>query len=776
MKTYKKLNAFILFFAIIMTFLPNAFVYANTSEFVITSNGRLTAYNGRGGDVIIPDGVTIIETKAFRNNTAVISVVIPNGVTRIDPYAFQNCTNLKSINIPDSITEIYNFAFGGCTSLTTITIPANITTFGQSIFSDCTGLTNVTIKNGLKEIGSSTFIGCTGLTSITIPDSVERIGFSAFENCTNLTNVAMGSGVKIIASGAFKNCTGLKSITIPNGVTEIGRRAFERAGLTSVTIPDSVVTIEQDAFLRCSNLMSVTMGSGLENIANTVFMDCPLDLKTDMIIPDNAKSFWEPYLSATSAAQLSEIIANIEKKYEVKIIMSKRMKSEFDHYLINAVREIDYYFKLMPSELHTALMKQVESNKGTLTIEIDLLPGTLSIYSTTGYIRLTDMSHFTHEYAHFLHHELSKKIGSGYNRTKDEWKVYDDVPVSDTFAREWISLNAGNAYSGKISIGLSIENWRSRAESKIRKDIYITPYSEKDFVEDVAEVFNFFTMGSGISSVYPNDYNQKHSRVLYGELKDTAIMKKMKLLEKYVKEAFGVEIFLPYYSPQTPNPTTAEAIEKAFENGYAKEVTALTGDKLREKITVMNYSGIFGEKKDDPLNYELPVNRGEFCGWLMQMLSKANLKKTGQPLISGSSLLDMKTGEYVDVINPGSPNPLKSFSDSLVYYYYSEVAVWYGLISGVSEIHFNPRGQLSRETVAVILHRAANLLGIAAKGGSVNALADSDDISEWAKDSVNWAIRNGVMNGTGGGNFSPKQLYTYEEAIVTLVRFYDMVN
>lgn len=40
------------------------------SSFVIKS-GRLIAYNGEGGDILIPEGVEVIDKEAFQSNNSV---------------------------------------------------------------------------------------------------------------------------------------------------------------------------------------------------------------------------------------------------------------------------------------------------------------------------------------------------------------------------------------------------------------------------------------------------------------------------------------------------------------------------------------------------------------------------------------------------------------------------------------------------------------------------------------------------------------------------------
>ena len=47
---------------------------------------------------------------------------------------------------------------------------------------------------------------------------------------------------------------------------------------------------------------------------------------------------------------------------------------------------------------------------------------------------------------------------------------------------------------------------------------------------------------------------------------------------------------------------------------------------------------------------------------------------------------------------------------------------------------------------------------------------DINEISEWASDSIQTISNLGFMNGVGNNRFAPKDTYTTEQAIVTLVR------
>ena len=215
------------------------------SDFTI-ENGVLTKYNGKGGAVTIPSGVTSIGGRAFLKCTDLTSVMIPSGVTSIREGAFWGCTSLASVTIPNSVTSIEGAAFNGTPWLNqqgefvivngillsyqgkggSVSIPGNVTVIGDSAFYDCTALTSVTIPGSTTSIEGYAFFGCKNLASVTIPSNVTSIGKYAFGNCVGLTSVTLPSSVTSIGTGVFSDCTGLTSITIPNSVTNIEKFAF----------------------------------------------------------------------------------------------------------------------------------------------------------------------------------------------------------------------------------------------------------------------------------------------------------------------------------------------------------------------------------------------------------------------------------------------------------------------------------------------------------------------------------------------------------------------
>lgn len=87
------------------------------SDFIITNN-ILEKYTGADCDVVIPDGIKVIGSRAFYRCKNLQSIVIPEGVEYVGSEAFRDCKNLQSVTIPKSVKEIGESAFNPCEKLT----------------------------------------------------------------------------------------------------------------------------------------------------------------------------------------------------------------------------------------------------------------------------------------------------------------------------------------------------------------------------------------------------------------------------------------------------------------------------------------------------------------------------------------------------------------------------------------------------------------------------------------------------------------------------------
>ena len=69
----------------------------NEKDFLV-KNGYLRKYHGSGGDVVIPDTVSILNDRVFKECDKITSVTIPDGVKNIGNGTFTKCSALTILN------------------------------------------------------------------------------------------------------------------------------------------------------------------------------------------------------------------------------------------------------------------------------------------------------------------------------------------------------------------------------------------------------------------------------------------------------------------------------------------------------------------------------------------------------------------------------------------------------------------------------------------------------------------------------------------------------
>ena len=109
-----------------------------------------------------------------------------------------------------------------------------------------------------------------------------------------------------------------------------------------------------------------------------------------------------------------------------------------------------------------------------------------------------------------------------------------------------------------------------------------------------------------------------------------------------------------------------------------------------------------------------------------------------------------------------------SFSDVQPGAFYYEAVKWAvanGITQGVGGNRFAPNDTCTRGQVVTFLHRAAN-------SPAASTISSFTDVPATAfyYNAVNWAVANGITNGTGNGRFSPNDTCTRAQVVTFLYR------
>jgi len=98
-----------------------------------------------------------------------------------------------------------------------------------------------------------------------------------------------------------------------------------------------------------------------------------------------------------------------------------------------------------------------------------------------------------------------------------------------------------------------------------------------------------------------------------------------------------------------------------------------------------------------------------------------------------------------------------------------------GVVQGVGDNRFNPNDPLTREQAATMLTRLANALEKPLSNQAAT-FTDNNSVSSWAIEAVGQMQISGIMGGVGDNRFAPKDPYTREQSITTVMRLYDLVT
>lgn len=264
--------------------------------------------------------------KLYLNGELITNLVIPEGVTMINARAFYNCSPISGVTLPSTLTGIGESAFQGCNkiveviNLSIMSLSAGSTANGgicanaKEVHSGESKIDTVDGYQFYTHNGVAYLIGYTGESvDLVFPESYNGKSYSilsyAFYYNKQLKSVVISDGVTEICPNAFFNCNAMTDLVIGKNVKTIGDSAFTFCNaITEINIPDSVTSIGASAFLSCINATHVTLGKGVSSIGDSAFSN--LQKATAVYITD-----LEQWCRITFAGQFSNPVATAKKLY-----------------------------------------------------------------------------------------------------------------------------------------------------------------------------------------------------------------------------------------------------------------------------------------------------------------------------------------------------------------------------------------------------------------------------------------------------------------------------
>lgn len=231
--------------------------------------------------VTIPADVKTIGKMCF-TSTDVEEVILPEEIKHIESKAFTNCFNLKKINFPEGLETVEGRAFMNCGSLTEVILPTTLTKIGDYAFHNA-GIEQLTLpdpKNVLS-IGANVF-GAIKIKSINIPKNF-KLSKAMFSTCQQLRSVNFESNWVLIPERCFYYCTSLEKIDISKALF-IKDAAFLECYSLSVNVIPAYTCVSACSFMK-TGVKDVTI-EDISKVGEKAFSDCKSLKKLTINVPD----------------------------------------------------------------------------------------------------------------------------------------------------------------------------------------------------------------------------------------------------------------------------------------------------------------------------------------------------------------------------------------------------------------------------------------------------------------------------------------------------------
>ena len=291
-------------------------------------------YVGTGTQVAIPDHGTastpvgVIQNGAFKSNATLTKVVIPEGVTELQTDAFHSCHLLTDVTFPQSLRTIGYNTFYCCGSQAEEAffwrLPDNLTEIAgvqngsNYSFRECNAVKVVTPDSATARLLSTANGDERGWFTYPDEEDFRYIFYQSEENGAYDTlhlmkYVGTGTEVEIpdhgtastrigvIHDSAFKGNATLTKVVIPEGVTDIQVDAFHSCYLlTDVTFPQSLRILGKHAFMysgeNAADNFYYILPNTIAEMGNAPFESSKARLCCDRYINSDYSDYTSTYL------------------------------------------------------------------------------------------------------------------------------------------------------------------------------------------------------------------------------------------------------------------------------------------------------------------------------------------------------------------------------------------------------------------------------------------------------------------------------------------------
>ena len=736
-------------------------------------------------------------------------VTIADGVERLPENCFFDCFALQSIVLPDSVKELGQSVFYGCdlSSLDFLNT-GSITTLGEFCFADNDNLHDIVIPDSVTYVGANQFFWCKYVKSITfgekvayvgtgtmstffIDPSVERVvpevrsatagaavrrsGFVGSMTRDGMNfDVYCGStfvqdGITYMPISAtevqvtdYNESTVFGSVTIPETVTcegdettytvtSIADSLFkQKYNITEIHLPDTINTVGERAFDQIHGLNYINIPKSLTTITGIQAFGYggwdnleAGEWQVDTLYVPGTLRTWNQcafsgnkYETAVLGEGLEMVgsygisnsnnLTTVEMADSVKYLKNNAFSSCTSLENVTLPEGLEYIGNqaFQGDPLKTVEMSDTVKYVGTqafesLKYDYSTSPATVTYVGAPEIDLGTGVTGLGWN-AFYKDAKVTAVLGSQQNLLVERcdfvetpgvcWDGKTDIPAGDySVVPEGVEV----VVSGDVRIdGTLIVNGKVRV-----------PYGNKLVLGDDAVIEN------------PDNviYEEcKHEKTTESVIPATATSDGLRTVTCDICGKVLVSEKIPATDRDCPSKAFKDLDTTAWYHEYVDYV-------LSEGIMVGNGNGTFGPNNN--------VTRAQMVTLLYGL--------AGRPSVDSSKALP--------------------FADVSADAWYANALRWAyqnGIAAGTSATAFSPNANVTREQMVSFLARYAKLAGKYEEASAdLSKFSDGASVSSYAAESMEWAIANGFISGTGNGKLDPKATATRAQIAVVVTKY-----
>ena len=729
-----------------------------------------------------------------------------------------NSSGLRSLTVADGIAAIPSGLCNGCEQLSSVALADSVTTIAMNAFFNTKALAKIDLKN-IQTINSYAFWG-SGLTDLVLPKSVKKVESRAFEACTSLTKVTINAAELTLENkNTFAGCSALSTVVtsatstineLNNGAfgpdTTYGSKDYKQAPVESIEIYGTVKTLN---FSTLSSLKSLTINGKNTWHGNVL----PSGFENLVINGDNWNISGYQFAGKTPIKHL--IVSTDEFATSTDAAFRSNPNLETAQFTGKTVKLPDKMF-LGCTKLNWLDLSAVD----TLTVgsgcfgddtseSYEDITGTPNKFNENCVIYAKDATA-----AQVLRTNLGTKgivlvvNGGTVNFSKTglaavskagyilTWTSSNGTPVpatafeaGNTYYAKWtekttpaIAIKATpDTLTGGGSVELTVSGVPTEGQLAVTcdNDIKVTEKDGKYTAALPNETKNY---------TFKADYTGTD---LYNNASDTCVVS-----VTYKGSSHHSSSSSSSSTSNTVSASTASNGKVSLDKSTAKKgdtvtvtVTPDAGYQL-DKLTVTDAKGNtvdVTKKSDGKYTFTMPDSKVTITPTFSKIEDTKPSKNGFDDVASSDWFADavkyvsdkgLMNGTDDNQFSPSATTTRAMLMTVLARYAGEDTtggATWYekgmewAKAKGVSD-GTNPNANITREQLVTMLYRYA---GSPKADGKLDSFSDSASVSSYAENAMQWAVANGIVNGSNG-KLNPQNNATRAEVAAILMRFCEM--